>query len=220
MNKKVVKLVFASFLLLALIIFSNVNARAQDLEDIENNSVVRGVDELREIAEERKWEFLSEQWKEILLKNRFISKIDSFFTKINFIFVFLMSRNYSLSLELFFVFLIWLFTLLSLYAYSSYFFDNDIYRGLIALAGTVIFSWLQIFNILGKGIIRLIFFSERGLISFFTSLLIFVLIFVYLFLNKMFAARLKEDKEEARKREFEHKVAVEEKFREGVSKAI
>src|SRR3989344_5157591 len=71
-------------------------------------------EQAQNFIEERKWEFIGQQWQELLLQNKFIKPVDALFHKINFAFVFLFARDYTFGLEMFFAFLWWMFTYFSL----------------------------------------------------------------------------------------------------------
>ncbi|MFH1501206.1 MAG: hypothetical protein ABIE22_04650 [archaeon] len=53
------------------------------------------------------WEYLSQEWKTILLEHEGIAKLDSFFTDISFVFRILFGQPYTLSLTLLFVIILW-----------------------------------------------------------------------------------------------------------------
>ncbi|MCA9485664.1 MAG: hypothetical protein KC506_02370 [Nanoarchaeota archaeon] len=102
---------FVFFVLVFVAFVGNVIAQAPglDTENFENDNIVQGVETRQETVEQERWKYLSEQWKELLLKNKFVSVIDGFFRKINFVFVVLFGQSYDLSITLFFVFLLWIF---------------------------------------------------------------------------------------------------------------
>jgi hypothetical protein len=54
-----------------------------------------------------KWAYLGQEWKTNLMKNQIISAMDSFFQSINFVFVILFAVDYSLSLAVSFIIILW-----------------------------------------------------------------------------------------------------------------
>jgi hypothetical protein len=65
-------------------------------------------------AAKSRWEYLQTEWKTILLKNKFISSINSFFTKISIVFKLLFGMDWVFpSLLLFTVVILWIFFLIN-----------------------------------------------------------------------------------------------------------
>ena len=101
--KKIGVLFICTFLILSFTQLFNI--QAQDMGDLEDQ-IQEGVDRIEDakgIFDEGKWDYLGREWKEILLKRKFVSAIDGFFTKISILFKILFGEPYSLSLPLFFV---------------------------------------------------------------------------------------------------------------------
>jgi len=107
------------FLLFSLLAFNILGVTAEvaveGLGDLEEN-----IEDLEEKAEEienlpenieTKWDYLGNEWKNVLLKNKLVSGLDSFFTQISVIFEVLFGEPYSLSLTLFFIVLLWFYLL-------------------------------------------------------------------------------------------------------------
>lgn len=218
-------------LYVALILFclvSSVVVLAQttlpDTASIENDSVVRGVNQLRNysegFAEEGKWEYLSIAWKEVLLRNAVISKIDSALTKINPLFVVLFARDYALSGTLFLAFLLWLSTAMAIDGYFIAFIENRNYKTIAAFAGTIALAHLQIFNYLSVGLFKVIFYKSGWAWSLISTILVFAAIYVYFYLNRMFAARIKKGQEEARRNRLEGKTKQVEAWQKGAGEGI
>ncbi len=170
-------------------------------------------------GEEEKWEYLGRQWKELLLKNKLISSVDGFFRKINFVFVVLFSRYYGFSMELFFVFLMWIFTFISLPKYFVWL-KVGWQKLLAGFAGTLILAHIQVFNYLASGAFKLIFYKKSGVWVTIIYIVIFFAIIFYYFLNRYFAGMLKKSQEKKEKEELEFKVKKSEermgKMRKGI----
>jgi len=152
-------------LILFVLIFSSfVTAQTGSLpnqEEFENDSVVKGVQQIQDIAENRRWEYLSEKWKETLKKNKYFAAIDTFFTKINIVFVILFGQDYDFSLTLFVVFLMWIFFLGMFERIIGGF--STFGKGtsfVAALAMTVILAQLQVYQVMSVWVFKLIFFRS------------------------------------------------------------
>lgn len=166
-------------------------------------------------------DFLLTKWKDLFLNNKFVSRLDAFFHKINGVFVFLFAQDYSFSLQMFFVVVVWILTFFSLLGYAGAFLQNEGYKLIISLGATIILAWIKIFNVVSLWLIKVIFYkTDSGLFSFFTFLLIFVLLFVYIYINKMFAGKIKKDKEKEQQKLTQIKVETQGKFIEGVKKGV
>jgi len=194
-------------LLLLSIFVVSVNA-IPTTEELEEDNVVQGVQEIQEFTEERKWEYLSAEWKEILLKNKFISTIDGFFRKINFIFIFFFGENYDLSLTLFFVVIFWIFFFLSfggiISTYSA--FGKGI-AYVIALALSVVVAQFGFLRKLSELVFKIIFYKEGvwGWISF--VIFIFAMLFFFVLIQLLLKyAREKRKAQKELKQKFDQKV--------------
>jgi hypothetical protein len=176
---------------LILFILLTVNAvHAQspgiDRESLENDSVVRGVRDLQEFTEEKKWEYLSEQWKDLLLKSETISTIDSGLRKISIVFFIIFGMDYDLSLTFIFVILFWIFFLVmfnrSIEGFST--FSKGVSFSL-AVIFTVILAHLKLYSALATLAFKVIFFRE-GVWSW-ISLAIFLIgwLFFVVFMKKL-----------------------------------
>lgn len=215
------------FLVLFLVLFVSLSfVAAQDLGDI-SDQATKTAENVSETIEDIKVKFLGTEWKEFLLKNKFIKRADKALTKLNPLFFLLFSRNYSLSLEMFFVFLLWLFVLLSVGSYTSFFehpgFEKYGLSGLTKLiaplAITIILAHIQVFNSITAGIIKVIFYKSSTLWSIAAFVIVITGLIFILFLNKMLGDRLKKFKEDAEKKELKHEVEKQKAELEGMEEA-
>lgn len=164
-------------------------------------------------------DFLLTKWKDLIMKNSFVLRLDAFFHKINGAFVFLFAQDYSFSLQMFFIVIIWFLTFFSLLGYAGAFLQNEGYKLIVSLGATIILAWIKIFKVVSLWLVKIIFYkTDSGLFSFFTFLLIFVLLFVYIYINKMLAGKIKKDKEKEQQKLTQIKVETQGKFIEGVKK--
>lgn len=195
-----------------------------DLDGFQNDSVVQGVQKLQEFTEEKKWEYLGERWKEFLLQNKFISSLDGFFKKINFLFFLFLGQDYELSLTLFFVFLIWLFFWVMFYKiirdFSSF---SDPVSFIIGTALSIILAHLKFCFFLSNLLFKVIFFRE-GMWRWISFFVFIILYFVFLiFLERIvwkIGRALKKSKEEKEKWDEKFERQVFRKKVEGVEEAF
>jgi hypothetical protein len=155
--KKIFSLIVIISLLLPSIIATDDPTGGLDPETLQNDKVVKGVQQLQNFTEKEKLEYLSEQWKELLLKERHIASIDSFLQKFDWAFLFLFGREYELSLVLFFAVLIWIASFIALPKYFT-FLKEPWMRYAAGFAGAVILAQLQIFNAIANFLISIYFY--------------------------------------------------------------
>lgn len=225
MNKKIGVVLIV---LIICAIFFSINGIAQETPispEIEGEAgkITNATEKLQNFTEafteENRWEYLGGEWRKALLKNKIIGRFDAAFTRINFVFVILFARDYSLSLTLIFVFLLWLFTALSIEGYLIII-ENKSYRALAAFAITIALAHMQVFNYIAKGAFKIIFYRSEWWWSLLSAVIVFVAAFLYLYINKIFAAKIKKGHEEARKKHFEHKTKELESFQKGVGEGL
>lgn len=181
-------------------------------EGVEN--LERNVSKVKEFGQKEKWEFIGVQWKEFLLKNKMIAGIDAFFTKINLVFVVLFGIDWSLSLTMFFVFFLWLFTLISITKY--FYVDSKLLRFVYSLLCVTVLAQLHFFSSLSSLASELVFLKVSPLWRTFFIFIIFLFIFLWYKLNSIFAFYF----EKRRKNLIEQKARFNEKKIEKVVKGI
>ena len=188
---------YASLFLFVLVLVSFAGAQASVEDQFKGavGSLEGNVSKVKEFTEINKSDFIASQWKEFLLKNKAIAGVDAFFTKLNFVFVALFSHDWEMSLEMLFVFLLWVFTLLSLYLYFFSAKDNNLRWG-YSVGGAIAIAWLQLFNKLSIALVNFVLLSPKSLFRIISVFLIIVLLlFIYRILNffakKMEAYKLK-----------------------------
>jgi len=111
-----------------------------------------------------KWDYLGKEWKNILMKNKFVTILDGFFTKISVVFQILFGVPYSMSFVLLGIVFLWIFVFLEigrifnlfekthgLIAYlisagfAIFLAQLKLFESLILLAGQFIFSFESLF---------------------------------------------------------------------------
>ncbi|MGV8142747.1 MAG: hypothetical protein ACP5NS_03880 [Candidatus Pacearchaeota archaeon] len=183
-------------------------------ENLENN-----ITAIKEFTEKDNWNFIGSQWKEFLLKNKSVVLVDSFFTKINPLFLFLFARDWSLSLGMLFVFLLWLFTLLSAYSYASAYDLKKWQCWLASIAGVMFFAHIRLFNVMSAVFEKILLYRAGFWWSFFSWTLVVILIYSYLFINKFFSKRIKLAREKDKQERLENEVDKGKVFRENLQRA-
>lgn len=217
MKKKVLCFVILAVLLVSLV-FAQENVIPGEIDE-EGNKILNATRKLQEFTEEDRWQYLGGEWRDLILKNEAVSRVDSAFKCINFLFVILFARNYAFSMTLLFVILLWLFTALSLEGYFV-FLENKTYRGLAAFPITIVLAHMQLFNYVAKSAFRIIFYRIDWWWGLLSTVIIFAAVFVYFYINKIFAKRIKKGKEEGKKRALEHRVKKTEGFQRGMGEGI
>ena len=187
------------------------------IEDVSGN-LEGNVTKIREITERDKWDFIGSQWKELLLKNKAVAGIDAFFTKINIVFVVLFAHDWDFSLGLLFVFLIWLFTLLSFVTYARLKFDNGWTVFLVSLGATLVFAHARIFNYLSNGAVKVFLYKPSAGWRLLILAVEILALFAYLKLNQFISKNLKKAKEKRKKELLEEKVESTERFQKNMVK--
>ncbi len=173
------------FFIALFVFFIIVSVKAIDTSGLESgvDSVKNNAEAVKSFTEKDKWDYLSEQWKELLLKSKVISSVDSFFKKINFIFFLLLGRNYELSLTLFFSLILWIFFFISIgkimYTFSAF---SPKVSYIIAFLFAVILGHVKVYDGISLVIFKIIFYKEGiwGWAFFFIFLVVYFVFLVYL----------------------------------------
>jgi hypothetical protein len=101
------KAIFIAVILLILTLSLNM------LNSQDENAVPYGIDQAQLENTTTKltttWDYLSKEWKTMLLENPVVKGIDSFFQKISIVFLVLFGMSYSFSLVLLFIVILWFF---------------------------------------------------------------------------------------------------------------
>lgn len=213
---KKIGVLFSVILLFGL--FSNF-VYAQDLSGIEEGleSAEEKLDKAREFTEEDKWDYLSKEWKNILLKNKIVSVIDSFCKKINFVFVALFGEGYDLSLTLFFIIILWFYFFFKLSEiltdYSTF---SSAVAAVIGFGLVLILAQLKVLRQIVELFGWFVFSQEAWWLRLIIFIVIvFILIFLYK-LSSQVGQSFKEHSDESR----EEMEKTEEKINRGIIKSF
>jgi len=143
---------------------------------------------------ETKWDYLGKEWRNIMLKNNFVSAMDGFFNKISPVFLVLFGESYSLSLALFVIIILWLIVFVeSSRIIKSWGVAKGSYAYIIGLAFAVILAQIKFFNIIVNAAGRLIFSRESKWTSFLLGFVFFLVLFLIVGVSEVLAKYL-EDK--------------------------
>lgn len=193
------KLVIFSFIFLLLTSFViAVNGLEEGVEGVKGTA-----EDIQSFTEKERWEYLSSEWKEILLKSNSISTIDSFFRKIDFVFFLFTGEHYDLSLTLFFSVLLFIFFFVifgRIFANFSTFSTWVSY--VIAFALAVALAHLRVYDFLSLLIFKVLFYREGvwSWVFFGIMLLFYFILLVYLkTLIWIIGRQLKRSREEREK---------------------
>ncbi|MEK6875176.1 MAG: hypothetical protein AABX30_00670 [Nanoarchaeota archaeon] len=201
---------------------------SQDLGDA-GDELQGQVDELEEAKNkysettywEDKWDYLEKEWKAILLKNKIIFTLDSFFTKINFIFKFLFAMDYSISIILFGIIFLWLFVFVDVGGLiKSWGIVGEGFLPYIAsFFISVVFSWIKLFESIILIFGRLIFSPKYTWVRFFIFFAIFIGFIILQYLTAIFSKFLKAKREGAKRKSADLAQKSIKKFADKLSKA-
>src|SRR3989338_3573828 len=181
-----------------------------DTEELKNDNVVRGVQQLQNFTDKGNLENIGEGWKNFFLNNTAIAKADSIAKKGNWAFLFLFARDYELSLALFIAVLFWVVTFLVLPRYFVFLKEKWMrYAG--SFGATAIISQMQIFNSVSNLLIRLFFYKVGWWWKTITFLFVLILLILYFgflrYFGKIIEAN-KKKKEEKRLEISEKKINI------------
>lgn len=169
------------------------------------------------------WEYLSQEWKTILLRNSFVKGVDSFCLSISTVFFVLFSESYSFSLELLLVIFVWVYFLLVFNNIFSNFSTFSKWASFgISFALTLMFAHLKIIKMPVTAIIWF-FFGEKpwwakimiGAIVVALLVLVFILIKKF---GKDYKAKRQKVKDALNSLKLEGQVKAGEKISEVLSK--
>jgi len=186
MKKKI--LFFGIFIFLILIsnILLAIDLQATDSQINKNlETANKNIETTKSFTEKEKWDYLGQEWKNILLKNKFIAFFDSFFKKINFIFIILFGQEYDFSLILFFKIILWVFFLVSFnLIFRDYSALSEEISLIISFLLPIALAHIGFLDKLSKIIFKIIFF-KRGVWSWISGFVfIFILIFIITLIKK------------------------------------
>ncbi len=173
----------------------------------ENTGEPRKITEIKDKIDEfrdQDDDYLAEQWKKMLLKNRFVSSADEFFNEWSIISKILFGVPYTFSLKMFFIVVLWLSIFLGLPKIISYIeiFDN-ISSWLISLLIVTILAQFQFFRVIIEFLDKLLISPENQWVRLILGIVIFFIMVLIYYLESACGKYLEQIKEERKKDEAE-----------------
>lgn len=189
-----------------------------ELEKVQNISE-KGKETVEKISDKEKREYLFQEWKNLLLKNKVISAIDLFFTKISPAFLVLFGEPYALSGFLLIIIILWFYFFFKL---SEIMIDFSPFSSgvgwVIGLGLTIVLAQIQILRKIAEFFIWFVFYKEATWWRFAATLIIiFALFFIYYF-SSVFSKAYKEQKKKTKQEIREAKLEAGEKIAEDLIK--
>ncbi len=170
---------------------------------------------------ETKWDYLGEEWRNILLKNKIVSALDAFFTKISIVFRVLFGTDYSLSLTLLVVVVLWFYFL---FKFAELFRDFTAFSSgtswIMALGLAIVMAQLQILRKITEGLGWLVFARKAwwwNLITILILIIVFILIYK---LSSAWAKKAKESREKLEKEKTEQAGKVIQATAKGITEGL
>jgi hypothetical protein len=197
MNKKICIIFILSLLLLPLILnFSQ--SENQDIFGISSDSGVKLT---------QKWEYLGKEWKNIILRNPIVQSIDSFFQKMNPVFLVLFGVNYSLSLTLFLIVFFWMCLFFLIFNVLKYTIFSKGVALLISLGIAIGAAQIKLFQMPVNFFIGLFFGEKSWWVKLLIGAGVLIGIVIAVVLVKKFGKKFAESKK--RMKEEEHRLKLE-----------
>jgi hypothetical protein len=152
---------------------------------------------------ETKWDYLGGEWKNMLLKNRYFSAVDSSLSKISVIFFILFGQPYSFSITLLIIIILWLFFFFKfseiLRVYSAF---SSGTSWLISLALVMIMAQLKILKKITEFLGWLVF-VKKGVVWNISMIIIIILAFILIYCSSSILAKYKKKQKEKQEKEQE-----------------
>lgn len=193
---------FRIILISLIILISAVSGQLDETQkDIEETSkdLQDAIDKARGTTQAEYWENIGLQWKEFLLRNKFVSAINTFFTDINIVFLILFGMDWSISFNMFFAFGFWIIVFLSIYNYMKSVDKAGI--GIIySLVIVILLAQINLFEYLGTWSTGLIFYGNSIVWKVLTFIFLTGFCVGFALFHKSIANFLKRRKEEKEKR--------------------
>jgi len=211
------------FLLLILLLSQLIFIYAQEtpqipegLEDLQNiGEKTEGI--LSKFNNEESRNYLINEWKQMLLKNEFVSAMNSFFTEISPVFIFLFGESYSLSGTLAIIIFLWFFLFFNFGGIFSDFLPlSKIVAWILAFGLIVISAQLGILKKIAEFFVWLVFIKGGGIWMIIMLIFVIVAFILVYVLRSNFGKIFSKQKEQMKKQEREAKLEAGSKIAEGL----
>lgn len=199
--------VFILIVLLFLNIFTTSLIRAQDENNLPGLPVSEEqINKAGEFVNDAptKWEYLQKEWKNILLNNKFVNIMNSFFTKISVVFKILFGMDWEFpSFLLFMIIILWFFFFFEFsYILNSFSTFSTKISYIISFLFVIILAQTKVLDKISTFIINLLSSPKIGF-EWLRTILFFIIIIILFLIAKLTESYSKETKEERKKREKE-----------------
>lgn len=214
---KKIGILLLGFLVLSIFTTILVQVQAQEIPPLPP-----GIEKLAEIGknltdDEARRAYFSQEWKEMLLKNKFISEIDSFFTEITILFRIFFGMPYSLSITLFLVIILWI--IIALQGAKIVRNGFGIPEGisyLIGIAIAITLSQIQLLRRLIVFLTKFIFYRESAWARFIVFVVIIGIFILIYYFGGALSAFLEQRRKKKKGEETETKQKEIKKFTKGL----
>ncbi len=196
--------VFSILFILAVLSFASAQVNVEQVDDI-SKKVEGSAEKLSDIIEKQKDDkgYLTRELTSVFTKNKIVGGIDSFFKKIDIVFVVLFGEHYALlSGKLLIVFILWVwlfFKIGDLISKGTWF--SSIVSHLIALASVVILAQARVFSYMANFVLWAIFAKDAWWFRIIIALVFVIVLGILDYLERMLGRYLdaaKKAKEEAK----------------------
>ncbi len=166
------------------------------------------------------FQYLSQEWKKILLEKPIIAATDSFLRKIDLLFLVFFGQSYDLTFAFFLLFVLWLIVFLKAEETLEYIGLPKLYSYLGGLGTAMILAQIGLLRIIITGLVYILYSSDstfRKVIFFVVIFLVLVLIYVtWSVINKKMKERKKKKLEEKAERKEKKLIKITEAVEEGM----
>lgn len=161
------------------------------------------------------WQTIAQQWKTSLLQNPVVYKVNSFFQDISIVFRVLFGQNYSMSLTLLIIIILWIFFLISLNRIFKDF--TSFSKGvsfIISLLLVVVMAQINLLGAMSTFIIKLIFGTNNPLWMqlLFAFIIAMIILFIMVLIKKFGKQSVKKRQE---KKDEENRFKLESEVKAG-----
>ena len=161
--------------------------------------------DIPQTTEQIKEDYLKQNWQEIITNNAVLGRINTFFTKISSIFQILFGQPYSLSPQLFFVILLWIYIITKIdSALNSFGMFNRAAQIVISIGSGIVLAQLNVFALIIAALAKIVFAPEAWWVRIIAILIsIVVLLFMHFIINKgIYAIKQTKAGKEAQKNKY------------------
>ncbi len=166
------------------------------------------------------FQYLSQEWKKILLEKPIIASTDSFLRKIDLFFLVLFGQSYDLTFAFFLLFILWLIVFLKAEETLEYIGLPKLYSYLGGLGIAMILAQIGLLRLIITGLVYILYSSDstfRKVIFFVVIFLVLVLIYVtWSVINKKMKERKKKKLEEKAEKKEKKLIKITEAVEEGM----